>query len=71
MSQLSEVWRVNTGEISHKCPKYDLIVTGCTRYFECDKCMGRKRVVLIKKKEKVKPVKKVKKQKRKIKRSKK
>lgn len=71
MSQLSEVWRVHGGEISRKCPKYEIIVTGCTQYFECDKCMGKKQVVVVKEKKKVKPVKKVKKQKRKTKRSKK
>jgi len=71
MSQLSDVWRVHGGEMSRKCPKYDLVITGCTRYFECDKCIGKKQVTPIKKKEKVKPVKKNKKQKKKTKRSKK
>ena len=61
MSQLSEIWRVNGGETSRVCPKYGFIVTGCTRYFECDKCVGKKRVVPVKKKEKIKPVKKTKK----------
>ncbi len=71
MSQLSEVWRVHGGEIARKCPKYEIIGTGCTQYFGCDKCMGKKQVVVVKEKKKVKPVKKVKKQKRKTKRSKK
>lgn len=69
MSEMSEIWRVHGGEMSRKCPKYDLIITGCTLYFECDKCMGKKQVPIVKEKKKVKPVKKKKKTKRRLKRT--
>jgi len=44
MSELSQIWAVNGGNIRLYCPKYSMYVTDCTHKDECGLCRKEKYV---------------------------
>lgn len=43
MTEQNDVWKANQGNTTHRCPKYDIIITGCSLHYECEECIKGKR----------------------------
>ncbi len=43
MSQLSEAWDVPSGAHGNwrQCPKYDIFINGCSKFFACVPCLQK------------------------------
>jgi len=39
MTEQSDVWKVKQGGTSRRCLKHDIVVTGCTLFYDCKDCI--------------------------------